>query len=359
MTEPNRDRDTQRYWPLLQLSLARVREFYREPEAIFWVYVFPLLIAVALGVAFRDKPVEKIVVDVQAGDNAAKWQELLKSDERFKVAVHDAETCRKRLKRAKTDLILAAAPDSTTENPHFDYWYDKNRAESVGARNAVDSFLVRHFTATAPAVSDHLLDDAGGSYINFLIPGLIGINLMGGGLWGVGYATVDMRVRKLLKRLLATPMRKTHFLLSIMLSRLLFSVPEIALLLVFARLVFGVKIEGSLLALLAVVLLGAASFMGVGLLVASRAKTMEAVSGLMNLVMLPMYILSGVFFSAERFPDIMQPIIQALPLTALNDALRAVMIDGQSLASQWLELLIVSAWGGVSFVLALRLFRWT
>jgi ABC-2 type transport system permease protein len=358
MTEPNRD--AKRYWPLLQLSVARLREFYREPEAVFWVYVFPLLIAVALGVAFRDKPVEKIIVDVQADDDAAKWEELLKSDERFKVAVHDAETCRKRLKRAKTDLIFAVDPNSAPDKPHFDCWYDKNRAESVNAFNAMDSFLLRHSSAmAAPEVSAHRLEDAGGSYINFLIPGLIGMNLMGGGLWGVGYVTVDMRVRKLLKRLLATPMHKTHFLLSIMLSRILFTVPEITLLLVFARLVFGVKVEGSLLALLAVVLLGAASFMGLGLLVASRAKTMEAVSGLMNLVMLPMYILSGVFFSAERFPDVMQPIIQALPLTALNDALRAVMMDGQSLASQWLELLIVAAWGSVSFVLALRLFRWT
>jgi ABC-2 type transport system permease protein len=144
-----------------------------------------------------------------------------------------------------------------------------------------------------------------------------------------------------------------------MLSRLLFAIPEIALLLLFAWLVFGVKIQGSLLDLLTVVVLGSMSFMGLGLLVACRAKTMETVSGLMNLVMLPMYILSGVFFSSERFPDVVQPLIKALPLTALNDALRAIMMDGQSLPSQWLELLIVALWGGVSFALALRYFRWT
>jgi ABC-type multidrug transport system permease subunit len=107
-----------------------------------------------------------------------------------------------------------------------------------------------------------------------------------------------------------------------------------------------------------VILLGAAAFGGLGLLVACRAKTLETVSGLMNLVMLPMYVLSGVFFSAERFPDEMQPFIQALPLTALNDALRGVMLDGKSLGELVPQLLVLTAWGLVSYVLALRLFRW-
>lgn len=357
MNEPSNDESAPRYSPLLQLTVARLREFYREPEAIFWVYAFPLLIAIALGVAFRDKPIEKVHADIEKSPGAEALEKQLRADERsrFKVEVHDAADCRLRLKHATTDLIILTTSDGTPAT----YLFDKNRAESVNARNAVDSYLVRSTKCDVPIPEDRQLEDSGGSYINFLIPGLLGMNMMGGGLWGVGYATVDMRVRKLLKRLLATPMRRSQFLLSMMLSRLLFAIPEIALLLLFAWLVFGVKVHGSLLDLLVVVVIGSMSFMGLGLLVACRAKTMETVSGLMNLVMLPMYILSGVFFSSERFPDAVQPIIKALPLTALNDALRAIMMDGQSLTSQWLELLIVMLWGGISFVLALRYFRWT
>jgi ABC-2 type transport system permease protein len=203
------------------------------------------------------------------------------------------------------------------------------------------------------------MTERGGRYIDFLVPGLLGMGLMGGGLWGLGFVTVDMRIRKLLKRFLATPMRKTDFLASLMISRLLFMVPEVLFLLIFARVAFKVSIAGSIGSVVFLVLLGAFSFAGLGLLIACRAKTMEAVSGLMNLVMLPMWVLSGIFFSSERFPELVQPFIRLLPLTALIDALRAVMLEGASLASQWLEVLKLALWGAVSFALALRLFRWS
>jgi ABC-type multidrug transport system permease subunit len=202
------------------------------------------------------------------------------------------------------------------------------------------------------------MNEPGGRYIDFLVPGLLGMGLMGGGLWGVGFVTVDLRVRKLLKRYLATPMRKADFLAALMISRLLFMVPEVLLLLVFSWLVFGVTVAGGLGAVVLLILLGAFAFSGVGLLVACRATTMESASGLMNLVMLPMWVLSGIFFSSERFPDFLQPLIRALPLTALIDALRAVMLEGATLASQWPQVLTLAAWGVVSFTLALWLFRW-
>lgn len=202
------------------------------------------------------------------------------------------------------------------------------------------------------------MTEPGGRYIDFLVPGLLGMSLMGGGLWGVGFVTVDMRIRKLLKRLLATPMRKSHFLAGIMLSRLLFMVPEVLVLLIFARFAFGVVNQGSVISLVLLILLGAFSFAGIGLLVASRAKTLEAVSGLMNLVMLPMWVLSGIFFSSDRFPEIAQPFILALPLTELINSSRAVMLEGATLASQAGNVAALAAWGSISFVLALRLFRW-
>jgi len=211
----------------------------------------------------------------------------------------------------------------------------------------------------AAEVKDEEVDEPGGRYIDFLVPGLLGMGLMGGGLWGVGFVTVDMRIRKLLKRFLATPMRRADFLAALMISRLIFMVPEVLILLVFARVAFGVTIAGSLVAVIVLILLGAVSFAGIGLLVASRARTIEAVSGLMNLIMLPMWLFSGVFFSSERFPDWLQGFIRVLPLTPLINALRAVMLDGVSLASQWAEMALLAGWGLVTFVLALKWFRWS
>lgn len=208
------------------------------------------------------------------------------------------------------------------------------------------------------SVADKEMTEPGGRYIDFLIPGLLGMNLMGGGLWGVGFATVDLRIRKVLKRFLATPMRKSDFLASILISRLIFLVPEVFVLLLFARLAFGVVIHGSLATMALLILLGAITFAGIGLLVASRAQTMETVSGLMNLVMLPMWVVSGIFFPSERFPEAAQPFIQALPLTPLINALRNVSMEGVSLASQWPLIAILAAWACGSFLLALRWFRW-
>jgi len=184
------------------------------------------------------------------------------------------------------------------------------------------------------------------------------MNLMGSGLWGVGFSVVQARTKKLLKRFMATPMRRSHYLLSFILSRLLFLFLEIAALVGFGWLMFGVGVRGSFGALALITVLGALSFAGLGMLVASRARTIEAVSGLMNLVMLPMWILSGTFFSYARFPDAMQPFVKALPLTALNDALRAVMIDGTGLVRLGAPLAIVAGWGAVSLGIALKIFRW-
>ncbi len=247
----------------------------------------------------------------------------------------------------------------SSEPASYEYVFDPTRPPSVLARNAVDDALQRAAGRTdVVKVSEQEFNEPGGRYIDFLVPGLLGMSLMGGGLWGVGFVTVDMRIRKLLKRFLATPMRKSDFLAGIMLSRLLFMIPEVLVLLVFARLAFDVRIFGSVLAVIFLIMLGAVAFSGLGLLVAARPRTLEAVSGLMNLVMLPMWLLSGIFFSSDRFPAVVQPLIKALPLTALIDALRAVMQDGASLASQWGPIANLAVWSVLSFVLALRWFRW-
>jgi ABC-type multidrug transport system permease subunit len=343
-----------RYWPLAQLIVSRLREFYREPEAVFWVYGFPILMVVALGVAFRSKPIEHFTVDVQAGPGAQKLVDALGRDERFAATQEDEAACQRRWKSGKSHVLIV--PQSGSE---YRILFDPSRPESELAKYAVDDYLQKNAGRTDPVkVTPEQLDAPGSRYIDFLVPGLLGMSLMGGGLWGIGFVIVDMRIRKLLKRFLATPMKKSQFLAAIMLSRLCFMIPEVVVILAFSWLTFGVVIHGSLLAVLVLILLGAFTFAGLGLLVASRARTLEAVSGLMNLIMLPMWVLSGIFFSSERFPDAAQPFIKLIPLTPLIDALRAVMLEGEPLSAQISRLAILAAWGGVTFVLALRWFRW-
>lgn len=342
--------------PLFQLTMARIREFYREPAAVFWVYCFPLLIAVALGIAFREKPIQRISVDARedAGSPEAVTflREKLKPDERFTVHGQTGNEWMERLRSGKTDLVVVPRPEGG-----YELWDEPNRAESVLARHAVESMLYRPAT-NATVLEERHVEETGNRYIDFLLPGLLGMNLMGGGLFGVGFVLADMRVRKLLKRFLATPMKRRDFLISVMLSRVIFTVPEVLVLLLFGWLVFDVKNQGNLLSLVFLIVLGAFCFGGLGLLVASRAKTIETVSGLMNLVMLPMYVVSGVFFSSERFPEMVQPIIKMLPLTAMNDALRGVMLKGKSLDQLGWELGVLAVWGLLSFAIALKIFRW-
>jgi ABC-2 type transport system permease protein len=300
------------------------------------------------------------VIDVQAdpADPAiAEWLEKthLTKDSRLVVEVHDEATCRKRLRTSKSDLIVIPHPGSL---PGYEYVFDGTRSESVLARNAVDGVLLRAANPNLPPPVETLVVEPGGRYIDFLIPGLLGINLLGGGLFGVGFVAADMRVRKLLKRFQATPMRRSDFLLSLMLSRVVFTLVEITLFLGFAYLVFDIRVRGNVLALLTLIAVGGISFAGIGLLVGCRARTLETVSGLVNAVMLPMYVFSGVFFSASRFPDEIQPIIRILPLTAFNDGLRAVMNDGAGWGALLYPLLVLGVWGGLSFAIALRFFRW-
>jgi len=338
--------------PLVQLTLARMREFYREPEAIFWVFGFPIVLAFALGIAFRSRGPGELRVAVVRGVGDSALAAALGHAPGLAATVLDSGEARLQLRTGRVALAVSAGDPIV-------YRYDSTRTESRLARLEVDAAVQRaHGRADPAVVRDERVTEPGSRYIDFLIPGLLGMNLMGSGLWGVGFSVVQARTKKLLKRFMATPMRKSHYLAAFVLSRLVFLFLEIAALVGFGWLMFRVGVRGSFASLAFITILGALSFAGLGMLVASRARTIEAVSGLMNLVMLPMWILSGTFFSYARFPDAMQPFVKALPLTALNDALRAVMIDGASLARLGLPLAIVAGWGLVSFGVALRIFRW-
>ena len=335
------------------LILARFRESIRHPETIFWTFVFPVLLAFALGIAFRGErpdPAAAVVVDLPG---AVDVERILAGNDDVRVKV---------LSRAEADRLLRTGGAAILVIPGdpLVYRYDPARPDSRLARERVDRIIQRAAGRTDRLLaSDSLVTEPGARYIDFLVPGLLGMNLMGGGLWGIGWAVVEDRIRKLLKLQLATPMRKRDFLLAHVLSRMVFIPLEVVPLLVLCWLFFGVSPAGSLFTLAAGTVAGALSFAGLGTLLASRARTTATISGLINLATFPMIVLSGVFFSVSRFPDSLQPLIRALPLTALIDTLRGVMTDGAHLAELLPQFLVMGLWGILSFVVALWIFRWT
>jgi ABC-type multidrug transport system permease subunit len=338
----------------VQLTLVRYREFYREPEAVFWVFIFPVLLTAGLGIAFRSRAPERIPVALvsEAGAEDRLARELGSADG-IRVRALDDSGAARALRTG--DVALVVRPrDGAVE-----YRYDTERPEAREARLRVDQAVQRAAGRADPVRTSELpVRERGARYVDFVVPGLLGMNLMGSGIWGLGFAIVDARRKHLLKRLTATPMSRPQFLASFVLSRLTFLILEVALLVGFAVLAFGVPIRGSLLLLGGICLLSALSFASLGLLLAARPRTVEGVSGIMNVVMLPMWIFSGVFFSSSRFPDAVQPLIRALPLTAVIDALRATMLRGAGVGELLPELGVITAWLVVSFALAVRLFRW-
>jgi ABC-2 type transport system permease protein len=339
--------------PLRQLVLARIRESLRHPETIFWTFVFPILLAVALGIAFRGEridPVRAVVVDAPGAAEIARG---LRGNGTATVEILPRDEAERRLRTGRTAILVLPG------DPLL-YRYDPTRPDSRLARERVDRALQNAAGRTDPLrASDSPVTEPGARYIDFLVPGLLGMNLMGGGLWGIGWVVVEDRIRKLLKLQLATPMRKRDFLLAHVLARLLFVPLEVAPLLFLSWLAFGVSSSGSLLSLAAVATAGALSFAGLGTLLASRARTTATISGLINLATFPMIVVSGVFFSTSRFPDFLQPLIRALPLTALIDGLRGIMTDGAHIAMLWPQFLVMGLWGALCFACALWLFRWT
>ena len=337
-----------RWDELWALTRARTILFLREPEAMFWVFVFPLILAAVLGFAFRSSGPSPVKVGVVGADPQA-LVERLGSDALLEAeGVFDLDEAMLDLRNGRFDaLVLAGDPPEVRLDPA--------RPEAETARLRVERALAP--PAEAPfTVSE--VEAVGSRYVDFLFPGLLGLNLMGTGMWSIGFAVADLRKRRVLKRMLVTPMSRASLLASFLLSRLVFLLLELVVLVLFGTLVLDVPFRGGLVAFGLLCVLGATVFSGLGLLAASRVRTIEGASGMLNLVMMPMWLASGVFFSYERFPDAVQPLLRLLPLTALNDGLRALMLDGSGLWDIGPELAIQVVWGGVGFLVALKIFRW-
>jgi ABC-2 type transport system permease protein len=364
MNEPGMDSGSGPAWnprqadstsPLGQLTLIRFREFLREPEAVFWTFIFPLLLAGGLGLAFRSRPgdVAKIGV-LTSAPAAAMVTQALGGDSTIQLVSLDDTAAVTALRIGTVALVVVARDAANVE-----YRFDQARTEARTARLLVDQALQRaRGRNDAVTVTESLVSERGSRYIDFVLPGLLAMNLMGSGMWGIGFSIVDARKKKLLKRFVATPMRRHHYLMSFLAMRLGLMVIEVTVISAFGYFAFGVPMRGSLVAFGVACLLGALVFGSLGLLVASRARTIEAASGLMNLLMLPMWVASGVFFSAGNFPDAVQPVIQALPLTAVVDSVRGIMIQGLSWPQLMPEFAIIGTWLLLSFTVALKIFRW-
>ena len=347
--------------PLFEITRARLLEFVRQPEALFWVFGFPVLLAVVLGLAFRNRPPGELPVAV-VGEGAASARLAATLDASPLLAAErmTPDAAARALRTAKVELVVEPAIGAATNGvPPARFRFDPRRAEARTARLAAGEALQSAAGRRDPlAVEAVPVRERGQRYVDFLIPGLIGLNLMSGALWGFSFAIVQMRGGKLLRRLAATPMRRLDFLVGLMCSRLVFFALQVIFLLLFGWLAFGVEVHGSPLDIALLGTLATFAFTAIALLVSSRVKTIEGASGLSNLVMIPMWLFSGTFFSYERFPRSIQPAIRALPLTAFNDAIRMLVNDGLRLGAAWPQLAVLLFWTVVPLALALRLFRW-
>jgi len=342
-----------RSYPLFELIRARLLEIAREPEAIFWVFFFPIGMALALGFAFRDKAPEPVSVGITGRAQTSVLREALTRSALLKPQVFSSiEEGRAALRVGKIALLVENGSPIV-------YWYDPTRPDSRLAKFEVDQALQGAAGRKDPvAVRDELVREKGSRYIDFLLPGLLGLNLLSTSVWGISYSIVNARLKKTLKLMTATPMRRSDYLLAQMLSRFALLALEAAVIVVFGLLVFQVPLRGSFSAFVLLCAVCGLSFTGLGLLCGSRVQTFEGVNGLINLILVPTWLFSGVFFSPDRFPKALHGPIQALPLTAANDALRAVMLEGRELSTLAPQIAVLAVWGIISYAIALKIFRW-
>ncbi len=339
---------------LRELIRCRFLLFFRDREAVFWVFAFPLILSIVLGFAFSSTSVKPSRIGVPAGPEGDVMAEVLEGSEVVEVVRYDdLHSARRRVARGAFDALVKAGTPPVIR-------FDPARPDGALARHRVLEAWHGSRGETPPAsIREEKAAETGSRYLDYLFPGLLGLNLLSTSLWSIGLSIADHRQKKLLKRMLVTPMRRSSFLLTFIAWRLLFMVLEVVILVCFGVFVLGVPFAGSLSAFALIVTLSTVSFAGLGLLVAARTKTLEGVTGLLNFVLIPMWLFAGIFFPYERFPEFLHPVIQWIPLTALIDALRALMLDGAGLVNILPEIGIISAWGIVCFLTALKIFRWT
>ncbi|MEE9393036.1 MAG: ABC transporter permease [Planctomycetota bacterium] len=349
---------------IVELTRARFLIFLREPEAVFWVFLFPIVLSIVLGFAFRESEPQPSRIGVSKGKGGDEISAMLDRRDGLEVRRPESlEEARRDLRRGRLDALVTVPGLNSEAEPKIRF--DPQRNEAMLARMRIEAALGALKDDGAGRAKSEVqiaalepTSERGSRYIDFLFAGILGMNIMGTAIWGIGFGVADMRQKKLIKRLLVTPMRRSSFLLSFVLQRFVFLLLEVTVLMVFGIWVLDIPLAGHIAAFVSLCILGGLCFAGIGLLVASRARTIEGASGIMNFVMMPMWLASGVFFSYERFPDFLHPYLRLLPLTALNDALRNLMLDGETLFQQGPQIAVLTVWFVLCAALALKIFRW-
>jgi len=346
-----------------QLSLSLYKNFFREPGVLFWVFGFPLMIAWVLGLAFSTDRAETRVIGLLG---QGQVHQFLLQQGASRNAQGELEL---RLTQGEGQLILRFVPLNAAEAQKFQvlgrgllvqdgakplYQYDPQQAEAASAAWVLRARLAEG--AQEPQIQ--AVKTQGSRYIDFLIPGLLAMGVMNSCIWGVGWGLIEMRMKQLLRRMVATPLPRWMLLLVQIANRFLLSIMEAVILIVFSGLFFNFTFTGSWLGFLVLMVSGNFAFAGIAVLMGSRTASTTVGNGLINLITLPMMILSGIFFSAENFPPWAQQGIHWLPLTQLANGLRALSNQGAGLAEVISASLYLAAVGLVFFLLGLRLFRW-
>jgi ABC-2 type transport system permease protein len=351
---------------LFQLVALQFKNFFREPAIIFWAVIFPILMAWVLGIAFTNKGEAKKTVAVvgniterhlawlkpDSGNTVSKqFGEDIKNPTRVKFVFIDEPAALLLMKRGEINLFLQQIADTIT------YRYDPQNPDAVNTYLMIEREINRN---GEPIVRSSIMPitTKGNRYIDFLIPGLIAMGIMNSCLWGISWNLIEFRMKKLLRRMVATPMRKQDFLLSNLITRTLIGAFETSMLLLFAFLYFRISLEGSILALMLIYFAGILAFAGIAIMVSARTANSQIGNGLINAVTLPMMILSGIFFSYHNFPDWCIPFIKYLPLTLLADSIRSIFIEGAGLKDIMMPFLVLTLTGVVTFFAGLKIYKW-
>ena len=366
--------DFRQFWVL---TVMHYKELIREPAVLFWGIMFPVLMSLGLGVAFsKTADSQRTIAVVSQSESDSTFSSLYQhfyskpgssSQQQFsftitnkklgnvrfdfaKLAFNDAIS---KLKRGEITVILKI------ENGTFRYFFDPANPEAQNTYMRLSQILsVKQNAEIKNEDKISILNIPGTRYIDFLIPGLTAMGIMMSIMWGLSYGIIEKRSNKLLRRMIATPMRKTYFLLSLFFVRIVMNFMESVILVVFSMLVFHISIQGSLLALFGIFFSANIAFAGIAIFVSSRTAKTEIGNGLINVVVMPMMMLSGVFFSYHNFPDVVVSILKYLPLTMVADAMRSVFIEGAGLMQVSLSIMVLSVTGIVFFIVGLKMFRW-
>jgi len=365
------------------LTLSLFRELIREPGVLFWGIVFPILMSAGLGMAFTKKAdvLRKVAVIREASstvrDSSAVYNFLDNNCERnpvngkedynwkleikneklgtsvflfYELTWDDAMTL---LKRGTINLIL------TGNDGHAQYHFDPLNSDAeltyLKLSNAIGSGNVIPEVKTAEI---RPLTIKGTRYIDFLVPGLITMGVMMSAMWGISYGIIEKRSKKLLRRLVATPMKKSHFLIALITVRVVMNFIEALVLLLFALIAFHITIQGSISAMILLFIAGNIAFAGIAVFVSCHTSNTEVGNGLINAIVMPMMVLSGIFFSYHNFPDWSIPVINKLPLTILTDGIRSIFNEGAGYPQVALPVMILTATGVIFFLAGLKIFKW-